>query len=183
MSLSLLTLNNDVMRILLKNIDKESLLILGLVSKELYKTLKELNPGEKLTASLKYLTSSLSLLKYAYKNGCPLNPVTIKKILNVTNNESLECLKYSYKNGYSLNEETFSHAASGGHIDVLNWLQAKKCMWNKETCNHAAKKGHLECLKYLHENGCPWDELTCRDSARNGHLECLKYARDNGCPE
>jgi hypothetical protein len=60
MSLSLLTLNNDVMPILLKNIDNESLLILGLVSKELYKTLKELNPDEKLIGSLKYLTSSLS---------------------------------------------------------------------------------------------------------------------------
>ena len=38
MSLSLLTYDNNIMEIILKDIDKESHLILGLVSKELYKT-------------------------------------------------------------------------------------------------------------------------------------------------
>ena len=152
----LLTFNNDIMEIILKNIDEESHLILGLTCKELYKIVKELNPNVKLIGSLKYLTSNLSLLKYGHLNKCPLNIKTIENILNVTNKESLECLKYAKENG---------------------------CDWSIWTSADAAENGHLECLKYLHENGCPWHEMTCDIAAKNRHLECVQYCRDNGCPE
>jgi len=69
----LLTFNNDIMELILKNINTESHLIIGLTCKEMYKILKALYPNKKLIGSLKYLTSNLNLLKYGNKNRCPLN--------------------------------------------------------------------------------------------------------------
>ena len=184
MSLSLLEFNNEIMEIILKNIDEESHLIVGLVSKELYKTLKELNPTEKLIGSLRYLSSNLNLLKYANKNGCPLNLVTIKNILNITNKESLECLKYVHReNGCHWSKWTCNFAALHGHLECLKYLHENGCPWSEGTCDCAAMKGQLECLKYLHENGCPWSKMTCGFTIEYGQLECLQYCRDNGCPE
>ena len=41
MSLALLTLNNDIMELIVKKLDPESHLIVGLTCKEMYKILKE----------------------------------------------------------------------------------------------------------------------------------------------
>jgi hypothetical protein len=183
MSLSLLTLNNDVMPILLKNLDKESHLILGLVSKELYKTLKELNPDEKLTASLKYLTSSLSLLKYGHLNSCLWTTKTIDII--VRSNERVECVKYAIENDCPWIEFKCPTTTDNGLIvtpqECLKYLNGDGCPWPTR-CDTAARYGYLECLKYLHENGCPFNDYTLGHSVINGHLECLKYLHENGCP-
>jgi hypothetical protein len=181
MSLSLLTFNNDIMELIVKKLDKDSHLIVGLACKELYKILKTTNENKKLIGSLKYLTSNLSLLKYGYENGCPLSTRTIKNILNVANKESLECLKYAKENGCPWSEETCDCAAQKGHLECLKYAHENGCLWNEWTCAYAAQKGHLECLKYAHENGCPWTSMACNTAASNGHLECVKYCKDNGC--
>jgi hypothetical protein len=153
MSLSLLTIDNHIIEIILRNIDKKSHLIVGLSCKELYKTIKTFNPNEKLIGSLKYLTSNVNLLQYAHENDCPWSEKTCHDVAMYGH---LECLKYAHENG---------------------------CPWNHYTSESAAINGHLECLKYCHENGCLWSVNTCNVAIMNGHLECLQYARDNGCPE
>ena len=179
----LLTLNNDIMELIVKKLDPESHLIVALTCKEMYKILKGLYPNKKLIGSLKYLTSNLSLLKFANKNRCPLNIKTIENILNVANKESLECLKYAKENGCDWSIWTSADAAENGHLECLKYLHENACPWHEYTCAYAAQNGHLECLKYLHENGCPWSTYTCSCATQYGHLECLKYAKDNGCPE
>jgi hypothetical protein len=175
MSLSLLTFDNNIIEIILKNIDKESLLILGLVCKELYETLKEFNPDEKLIASLKYLTSNLNLLnllKYAHKNGCPWDEKTCD---NSSQFGQLECLKYAHENDCPWTEQTCelaALAALGGHIECLKYAHENGCPWSKD-----------KCLKYLHENTCLWSKETCYNAAKRGHLECLQYAREICSPE
>lgn len=86
----LLTLNNDIIKIIFDKIDKHSYLILGLSCKNIYKILKELYPNEKLFASLKFLTSNINLLKYAHENGCPWDKEACKLV--VSNRKNL--LKY-----------------------------------------------------------------------------------------
>jgi hypothetical protein len=54
-------------------------------------------------------------------------------------------------------------AASGGHLDVLQWARANGCPWGKETCTYAAEAGQFEVLKWLRSNGCPWDKQTLID--------------------
>ena len=196
MSLSLLTFNNDIMGVIVSKLDTDSHLIVGLVCKEMYKilkTLKTFNGNKKLSGSLKYLTSTLNLLKYAHENGCPLNNRTIDNIF--TSNESLECLKYfHHENSMWMTciklhgdlcyweKITCDHAAAIGQLECLKYAHENGCPWSQNTTSSAADNGQLECLKYAHENGCPWAESTCSCAAYYGHLECLKYAHENGCP-
>jgi len=74
-------------------------------------------------------------------------------------------------------------AAEGGHLEVLQWACANGCPCGEDTCSGAAYGGHLEVLQWARANGCPWDEYTCSDAAEGGHLEVLQWARANGCPE
>jgi hypothetical protein len=205
MSLSLLTFNNDIMEVIVSKLDTGSHLIVALTCKEMYKILKTFNQHKKLNGTLRYLTSTLSLLKYGHKNGCHWSTKTIDKIFR--SNERSECFKYAKDNGchwiefkYNatvvnglvvnpqnwFNEfcpwpNTCKDAARHGYIECLKYLHENGCPWSSQTCRGAAYRGELACLKYAQENGCPWHELTCDVAARFGHLECLKYAHENGC--
>ena len=52
----------------------------------------------------------------------------------------------------------------------------------QDTCSHAARAGHLEVVQWAYANGCPWDEEVCLQAARGGHLAVLQWSRANGCP-
>ena len=77
---------------------------------------------------------------------------------------------------------TCALAASGGHLETLQWLRSQGCAWDYHTCAWAASNGRLKCLQWARSQGCPWDEDTCFWAARDGHFECLQWARENGCP-
>ena len=89
------------------------------------------------------------------------------------------------------------YAASGGHLDVLQWARSREYPWDHTqmsrwprcpggwtsgTCESAAKNGHLAILQWARAQGCPWDKRTCTEAAKNGHLEVLQWARAQGCP-
>jgi hypothetical protein len=72
---------------------------------------------------------------------------------------------------------TFYWAASGGHVAVLEWLQANypaEC--GVDAMDAAASGGHLDALKWLHANrteGCTSDALY--QAAEEGHFEVVKW--------
>jgi len=72
-------------------------------------------------------------------------------------------------------------AASGGHLEELQWARQHGCEWDTRTCCVAAEGGHLQVLQWARQNGCEWDAGTCSSAAEGGHLEVLKWARQNGC--
>ena len=41
-----------------------------------------------------------------------------------------------------------------GHLEVLQWAQAKMCPRDDDTCAYAAKNEHLEVLQWARANGC-----------------------------
>ena len=42
------------------------------------------------------------------------------------------------------------YAAKGGHLEVLKWLRAERCLWDAVECHFAAVHGgHPEVLKWL----------------------------------
>jgi hypothetical protein len=67
---------------------------------------------------------------------------------------------------------------------VLQWARARGCPWDENTCTHAAEGGHLEVLQWARkqEPPLPWDENTCTHAAVGGHLKVLQWARAQGCP-
>jgi hypothetical protein len=80
------------------------------------------------------------------------------------------------------NVYTFAGAASGGHLDCIEYLHSIRCPCDAKIFESAAKNGHLECIKYLIEHEYPCDESACIAAARGGYLDCVKYMHENGCP-
>jgi hypothetical protein len=77
--------------------------------------------------------------------------------------------------------DTIYWAASGGHVDVLEWLQANypaKC--GADAMDEAAYGGYLDAVKWLHANraeGCTSDALY--KAAEEGHFEVVKWLYEN----
>jgi len=81
----------------------------------MYKIINTFNENKKISGSLKYLTSTLSLLKYGHKNKFTWSSRTIDIIL-AKSNEPLECLKYCHDNGCPFAEDTCNNAAQNGQV-------------------------------------------------------------------
>ena len=62
---------------------------------------------------------------------------------------------------------------------MLQWARANGCEWHAYTCSHAAGGGHLEVLQWARANGCEWNWSTFRAAEERGHLEVLQWARAN----
>ena len=67
------------------------------------------------------------------------------------------------------------HAASGGNLELVQWLRGEGCPWDHNTCHGAVMKGHVEVLRWVRENDCEW-EAWIRDHA----AEKLGYTDDLG---
>jgi hypothetical protein len=75
-----------------------------------------------------------------------------------------------------------SQAASGGHLEVVQWLHSRGCGWDSCTSTNAARGGHLPLLQWAHAHGCPLDEGCCTAAAVGGQFEMLRWLRAEGCP-
>eukprot|EP00611_Tribonema_gayanum_P016091 TRINITY_DN2806_c0_g3_i1.p1 TRINITY_DN2806_c0_g3~~TRINITY_DN2806_c0_g3_i1.p1 ORF type:complete len:545 (+),score=77.24 TRINITY_DN2806_c0_g3_i1:82-1716(+) len=66
-------------------------------------------------------------------------------------------------------------AASGGHVEVLQWLsQQRELPFTPQTMTCAAKCGRLSALQWLCQAGCPYDIADlCSVSLDNAFLELL----------
>lgn len=78
--------------------------------------------------------------------------------------------------------DTCSAAASGGHLEVLQWARSQGCPWDSDTCSAAALNGHLALLQWARSEDCPWNCGTCSAAASGGHFGVLRWARSHGCP-
>ncbi|XP_050438599.1 uncharacterized protein LOC126844442 isoform X2 [Adelges cooleyi] len=91
------------------------------------------------------VSGDLDCMKYALKNGCPLN------------SNYAEQLEDSICGMSSEVEEICAAASSNGHLECLKYLHENGCPWNETTTLNAVSYGHLECLRYAIQNGCPYD--------------------------
>ena len=64
---------------------------------------------------------------------------------------------------------------------ACEFVRARGWTYPQDVCQQAASGGHLEVLQWARQNGCPWDGRTCRSAADGGHREVLQWARANGC--
>ena len=73
-----------------------------------------------------------------------------------------------------MDEGVMECAASGGNLEVVQWLRGEGCPWNYRTCYHAVDQGHVEVLRWARENGCEWDaETRDRAAAELGYTDNL----------
>lgn len=145
--------------------------------------------------TLQYATTSehFEVLKWLQQNGMPPEKL-IFPCGFAAKDGRMDLIKLYRDIGCPWDIWMFSHAAEGGHLDILKWL--KDQLDNDEltlatvdyatVCTHAqvhaASKGHLIVLEWLIDNGCLWDKRSCVVAARGGHLHILKWLKENGCP-
>jgi hypothetical protein len=80
----------------------------------------------------------------------------------------------------SRQESLCEAAARSGQLEELV-LRENGTTWDTMTCWAAASGGHLEVLQWVRANGCPWDYHTLTES-RGVHLQLFNWAIANGCP-
>ncbi len=83
------------------------------------------------------------------------------------------CVAMGKKPRLSLGWMTCLGAASGGHLEVLQWARNQVCPWNCRIAD-AATEGHFELLQWARSQGCPclWSTDACSRAA-GGHFEIL----------
>jgi hypothetical protein len=126
-----------------------------------------------------------STAQWAKETECPVRYIRV----HAASSGNIEVLEWTHDMWYTTEDhEDYSNdvcslAASGGHLNALQWARKHKYIWDVETCTAAAKGGHIEVLKWARENKCDWNKSTSEAAMLGGHLELLKWAIDNGCPK
>ncbi len=95
----------------------------------------------------------------------------------------IEVLEWGHSYGCNFNDDIWPMAALLGQLDVLKWAKKHNYYLNMYICSSAAKNGHLNVLKWARQNGCDWNYDTLANARKNGHIECLNWAIENGCQE
>ena len=136
-------------------------------------------PGYEHTSGEAARGGHIELLKWARREGCPLDE---SMCIWAAEGGHLETLAWARSEGCHWNSLTSAYAARYGWLEVLKWLRENGCPWDSGVCNAAARGGHLDVLKWLRKRGCPWDQATCESAAVTGQIDILRWARENGCP-
>mmetsp|Transcript_10614 Transcript_10614/g.30212 ORF Transcript_10614/g.30212 Transcript_10614/m.30212 type:complete len:257 (+) Transcript_10614:128-898(+) len=131
--------------------------------------------------SLRDMCASLELLQWALGQGSPFIPPSICSA--AASGGHLDVLKWLQLHGHDCATwNTAFMAASGGHTEALEWAHAQGAPLDDSMCSAAAGGGHLPLVQWLVARGCTWDSRTCAYAARGGHCEVLEWARLRGCP-
>jgi len=98
--------------------------------------------------------------------------------------DDLPMLRYLMAHGYAWNEAACAAAASGGHLQMLQWLRAQSppCPWNSHTCWEAAQRGHLHVLQWVRaqEPPCPWDDNLLEAAIFGEQVHVMAYLAEQG---
>jgi hypothetical protein len=100
-------------------------------------------------------------------------------------NGNLEMMQWLKEKECPKDSDTFSGAARGCHIQVLDWLQiiygwpdAGEDAVDR-TCDAIASTGRLDILKWALDMDCPWDESCANICASGGHMEMFHWIMSN----
>ncbi len=102
----------------------------------------------------------------------------------VARNGNLEMIRWLKEKKCPKDVNTFSEAARGCHVEVLDWLQNNygwpKYCWDAvdRTCDAIASTGRLDILKWALDKGCPWDYRCASTCASCGHMEMFRWILD-----
>ena len=96
--------------------------------------------------------------------------------------ESTALLQLALSAGFRPRIDDMNEAARAGDLPMMIALQAAGCAFDATSCAAAASGGHVECLQWLRQQNCPWDTRTCKGAAGSGHLDCMQYAHEKECP-
>jgi hypothetical protein len=149
-----------------------------------------------------------SILKWLYEIKFPIDAETC---CEAAYRGCLNVLQLLHAEGHEWHERTGLLAATGGHLEVVQWLSEHGCAYDvNNMIAQAAHFGHIHILdwlltqdgaqltvdvmlaaaaggqllmcQHLRSIKCAWDASVCSAAAHNGHLNVLQYLHEYGCP-
>lgn len=130
----------------------------------------------------------LDMLKWLRERDVPWDPSTMDAAAEYGH---VSILKWGRKKQFRFNPESLtSHAAKGGHQDVLDFLyQFIPTFFNASTFRGAAltftgaiQAGHVHVVEWLLNKNLKLHSYICVKAAEVGNLEILKLLIRHGCP-
>jgi hypothetical protein len=129
----------------------------------------------------------LGCLEFAFNRNCPFSNVGLNEAARNGHYVCVEFMLTQNANDWRwkrAESKACDHAASGGHIRILQLLREYQLPWGTETALNAAQKGHLECLQWLIEQTCPREFVYCfQEAACNGHLDVVRWIMTQWTPQ
>jgi hypothetical protein len=102
----------------------------------------------------------------------------------VARDGNLEMIQWLKEMKCPIDRNTFSEAARGCHVEVLDELQEsygwpeESYGWPDSTCDAIAFTGRLDILQWALDKGCPWDARCASTCARFGHTDMFRWILD-----
>jgi len=97
----------------------------------------------------------------------------------------LNVMKWLEDKGLCIEKEYCAEiAVTFGQLHILKWLKEEKDLELDGGCYHEAilGGGHLHIMKWLREQEVDWDGQTFYAAASEGNLDILQWLHDEGCP-
>ena len=135
--------------------------------------------------AMKWLESNILHAANAAKKKKIIWPPEGTSIMSVVaRNGNLEMIRWLKERECPKDLNTFSEAARGCHVEVLDWLQNMygwpDASWPDafSTCEAIASTGRLNILQWALDHGCPWDARCASTCASEGHMEMFRWIMD-----
>jgi hypothetical protein len=96
--------------------------------------------------------------------------------------ESLSCLKYAISNGCPISEDSIELAVINCSLEYVKIIVETGAPIDSHNTLFACERGKLEILKYLHEKNAPWHSKSVEFATQNNHMNCVKFAIECGAP-
>ena len=135
--------------------------------------------------AMKWLESNILHAANAAKKKKIIWPPEGTSIMSVVaRNGNLEMIRWLKERECPKDLNTFSEAARGCHVEVLDWLQNMygwpDARWPDafSTCEAIASTGRLDLLPWALDQGCPWAARCAATCASEGHMEMFRWIMD-----
>ena len=102
---------------------------------------------------------NVEVARWAKERGCPWNEMLAPEPREAA---TWRCCSGCGRSDAPLDEWTCAYAASGGHLEVLQWARANGAPWDERLAPKPREGGHLEVLQWARANGRSVDRRTCR---------------------
>jgi DNA-binding FrmR family transcriptional regulator len=99
---------------------------------------------------------------------------------NMDQKERIIVLKAGNKFVTPWNEDTMTHAASNGHLEIVQYLWQQEVPCTPDAITQASGHGHFDVVKYLMENNVPVESKAMVYASSNGHANIVEYLVENG---
>ena len=151
-------------------------------------------PWDQRTTLAATVRGRLDILRFAVEGGCKIVLKSCKKAAAFHGHQALLEYMAGLCDSASLvgldllkddkPGELCAYAASGGHLELLQWLRSHGCEWGR-TITAAARRGHMSIVQYALGARCPLSSEALYPggfvvaAAESGHTDLVRLAAGN----